>query len=442
MTEIYLYPPMRTHLPTTDVRIWKTLHLLIISPILISQVLANSNSSSTSTASLASSSSKARLNITAFGGVGCDGGVITPTHVVIPQGRCSEFPSVASAPNDPIANPILHGYVSCCYLWDAKFRSISLPNPDPHAFDGCFLTQFTGFDCDNGVFSTSAGWLDKANVCMRTVIDSGNDGLASNNQGVFALRVDCVVANSSSVNASESLGVVSFPSYLGTVSSSAASSALSASSTSSGLLIGDPHPVSTSRSSILGSNNLSTTSPSLPAGCPASVRPSTHSLLGATLNLVTYVTRLDPISATITTTVTLRDKNDMYVPERLFTVTGPTTPYATITQEIAPGKDFGPVDNNPGKTYGATNSDYCQGSCGTCSIYFPTANVLYWPISSMNTACLENTTTIASQTTRSPGLIKRLHPNSTEGSEGRTVSNGHTLYVKLIAIEVSPANNF
>lgn len=349
---------------------------------------------------------------------------------------------MASAPNDPIANPILHGYVSCCYLWDARFRSISLQNSDPHAFDDCTLTQFNGFDCDNGVFSTSAGQLDKANICMRTVIDSGNDGLASNNQGVFALRVDCVVTNSSSLNASESLGVVSFPSYLGTVSSSPASSALSASSTSAARLTGDAHPVSTGRPSILGSNNSSTTSPSLPAGCPASVRPSTHSLSGATLNLITYVTRLEPISATITTTVTLKDKNDMYVPEKLFTVTGPTTPYATITQEIAPGKYFGPVDNSYGKSYGATNSDYCQGSCGTCSIYFPIANVLYWPMSSMNTACLENKTTIASQTTRSPGLIKRLHPSSTDGSDGQTVSNGYTLYVKLIAIEMSSAKNF
>lgn len=425
---------MLTLLPTADLRIWKTLHLLSIFPILISRASAKLNSSSSSTSSLASSS-KAHLNITAFGGVGCDGGIITPTRVVIPQGRCSEFPSVASAPNDPIANPILHGYVSCCYLWDARFRSISLQNSDPHAFDGCSLTQFTGFDCDNGVFSTSAGLLDKANVCMRTVIDSGNDGLASNNQGVFALRVDCVVANSSSVNASESLGVVSFPSYLGTVSSSAASS------TSSGVFTSDPHPVPANRSSTSRSNNLPKTSLSLPAGCPASVRPSTHSLLGATPNLVTYVTQLKPISATITTTVTLRDKNDMYVPDKLFTVTGPATPYATITQEIAPGKYFGPVDDNPGKTSGAANSDYCQGSCGTCSIYFPNANVLYWPISSMNTACLENRTTIASQSTRSPDVIKRLHVNSTEGSEGRTVLNGYTLYVKFIAIEVSSANN-
>lgn len=417
---------MWIQLATANVRISIPRHLLCISAILITIVSADSTKSSNSTASLASSTSTPHLNITAFGGVNCDGGVITPDHVVIPKGRCSEFVPVASAPNNPIQNPIPNGYVSCCYLWDNQFKSISLQNSDPHAFDGCSITQFAGQECDYGIFSTSAGLLDKANVCMRTVIDSGNDGLASNNQPVFALRVDCIVGNSSSVNASQSLG---------------GPSAGAASKTDPGPLIGDPH-FSLRTSSQAGSNKTSKSSPTLPVGCPASVRPSTHSLSEATLRLVTYVTQLQPVSATITTTVTLRDKNDMYVPDKLFTVTGPDTPYATITQEIAPGKFFGAVDSNIGLSKGAPQSDYCQGSCGTCSIYFPVANVLYWPVSSMNTACLQNKTTTTLQSSHSPGILQRGDLNSTEDSEGQTVSNGYTLYVELIGAEVSIANDF
>ncbi len=304
---------MWTHLPTANVKNPEALRLLIISAILITQVSTDLNVSPTSTSSLAFSLSTPHLNITAFGGVSCDGGILTPTRVVVPKGRCSDFPPADAVPNDPIANPILNGYASCCYLWDGQFRSISLQNSDPDAFAGRSLTQFVGQDCDYGDYSTSAGLLDKADTCMRTVIDSGNDGLVSNNEAVLALRVDCIVTNSSSVNASESLGKIS------------------PGSTYTGPILGDPHPASINRSSMLGSKKTSTTSPPLPTGCPASVRPSTHSLSEASLRLVTYVTQLDPISATITTTVTLRDKNDMYVPDKLFTVTGPNTPYATIT---------------------------------------------------------------------------------------------------------------
>ena len=179
--------------------------------------------------------------------------------------------------------------------------------------------------------STNAGPLDKADACMRTVFDTGNDGLASNNQGVFSLRVDCFVVNSSSVNVSALLGQI-LP------------------SSRSYALLGEPNPAPTRQSSEVVKGN-SSTSQHLPAGCAGSARPSTHSLSHASaLGLVTFVTRLDVIPASTTTTITWRDKNDDSVLSKVFTVTGPSTPSATITQEIAPGKYFGPDNRLDGKT--------------------------------------------------------------------------------------------
>ena len=137
---------------------------------------------------------------------------------------------------------------------------------------------------------------------MRTVFDSGNDGLASNNQAVFALRVDCIAGNSSSINASESLGKT-LPGAIP--------------STDLIPLVCNPNPTPINQSSKVG-NDESTTSPQLPAGCSESARP--HTLSRESLRLVTYVTELE------TTTVILKDKNDMYAPDKSFTVTGPGTP--------------------------------------------------------------------------------------------------------------------
>ena len=163
-------------------------------------------------------------------------------------------------------------------------RAISLQESDPHAFAGCSLTEFNGLERDDGYYSTNAEPLDKADVRMRTVFDTGNDGLASNNQGVFSLRVDCFVGNSSSANASALLGQI-LP------------------SSRSYALLGDPNAAPTRQSSEVVKGNLST-SQHLPAGCAGSARPSTHSLSHASaLGLVTYVTRLDVIPASTTTTI-------------------------------------------------------------------------------------------------------------------------------------------
>ena len=92
------------------------------------------------------------------------------------------------------------------------------------------------------------------------------------------------------------------------------------------------------------------------------------------------------------------------------------------------------------------NQDYCLGSCGTFGIYFPVANVLYSPMSLMNTACLENKTTTASRSMprsiSSPSMLEDLYPRSAESSESQTVSNGYTLYLDLVLIEVNSSNQF
>ena len=407
--------PVCHHISMAIFRTAKSPFSLITSAVLIAVASAGSNGSADSISALASSPSTAQLNITAFGGISCDGEPILPTQVIVPQGRCSEFPPVASEPNNPIYNPIYNGYASCCYVWYNHFKSISLHNSDPNAFAGCFLTQFNCLECDDGYYSTNAGPLDKADACMRTVFDTGNDGLASNNQGVFSLRIDCFVGNSSSANVSALLGKI-LPSR-----------------TRSYALLGDPNAAPTGQSSKIGKGN-SSTSQHLPAGCDRSARPSTHALSHTSaLRLVTYVTWLDIISASTTTTITWMDKNDDYVPSKVFTVTGPSTPSATITQEIAPGKFFGPENRLDGKTMGASSGpDYCQGSCGTCSIYFPVANVLYWPVSSMETACLENKTTTAPQSALSASMGKRSKPSLSGDSHGQTVSNGFTSTSSLL----------
>ena len=128
-------------------------YLLPISAVQIAVASACSNISVTTTPALASSPSTANLNITAFGGVSCDGEPTPPTHVIIRQGRYSEFPPVASALNNSIYNLIYNGYASCCYVWNNHLKSISLQDSDPHAFAGCSLTGFNGLECDDGYYS-------------------------------------------------------------------------------------------------------------------------------------------------------------------------------------------------------------------------------------------------------------------------------------------------
>lgn len=339
------------------------------------------------------------LNITAFFRRDCVVPINGNNSVLVPKGRCSAFGNNTS-PNDPIANPIPNGYVSCCYYFGGSFSSVHVLNPDPEAFSSCSLTKFNGYDCDYGGNPETAGTLDIADTCLNTFYNTGAEGAPSNNEPAFAFRVDCIVGNSSSSSAPTPQ-----------VKTQSSSSNISSSATLTNL-------------SSKGQDNSHT----VPTECHASARPSDTARSLDRPRLVTYVSELEPISETITTVVTFRDYDNLYAPSQYFTVTGPTTIYATITAELKPDRA---ALANPYKTQA---SDYCQGICGACSLYFPSVDVLYWPVTSMNTACLGNRTTVTQQASLPSNRVRVREHSLVGAGNSHLVSDGFTLYSSSLHI--------
>lgn len=328
--------------------------------------------------------SLAKLRIKAFDRRDCVGTQVQAEATIAAHEDCFHFDS--NTPSlEREEQGILNGYVSCCYDWgQGGFRSINILNSDPSAFDGCTLTKFTGLDCDGFDQPETAGSLDKAETCMNVFYDTGAEGAPSNNQAALALRVDCITTNLSSIASSS------------TIATNFASS---------------PSIIASSKTLNI------TTAKTLPSECYPSARPSNPARFHETPRVVTYVTELEPVTEAVTSVLTFVP-DYWYGPRQYFTVVGPTTQFVTVTAELTPD-----VVNlfNPDNV-----ADYCQDTCGPCSIYFPYVDVLYWPVSSMNTACLGNKTVATSHTTLAPDVRAR-ELSVADAGEGTLISSGHTL---------------
>lgn len=145
------------------------------------------------------------LNVTAFFQRNCAVPVNGNNSVIVPAGRCSEWGNNTS-PNDPVANPIPNGYVSCCYYFDGVFSSLYVRNSNLEAYNNCTITKFNGWDCDNSGKPETVGSLDAAESCFNTFYDTGAVGAPSNNEPAFAFRVDCITGNLLTSSASATQG--------------------------------------------------------------------------------------------------------------------------------------------------------------------------------------------------------------------------------------------
>ena len=336
----------------------------------------------------------AKLKITPFDRRDCIGIQVGAETTIVAHENCNHFDSTTPS-EEREEEGILNGYVSYCYQWGlGGFRSIKILNSDPGAFDGCMLTKFTGLDCDIENGPEAAGSLDKAETCMNVFYDTGAEGAPSNNRPAYALRVDCVTTKLSSIPSSSIIATT----------------------------FASPSIITSSKSP----NNK--TAKNLPSECYASARPSNTARFSEIPRLITYITELEPVTEAVTSVLTYVPV-DFYGPRQYFTVIGPTTQFITLTAELTPDV-FVLNDFEPDKL---AVKDYCQGTCGSCSIYFPYVDLLYWPVSSMNTACLSNTALATSNTISTPA-VKAPEPSIASASEGTVILSGSTLYNILIQL--------
>ena len=150
-----------------------------------------------------------------------------------------------------------------------------------------------------------------------------------------------------------------------------------------------------------------------------------HCSQTATLNqpshFVTYVTTVTVLTAgQMLSTIAWWIADTTFYTE---TFTGPTTILFTTTAQLDPEMEI-PIQVEP-------VGRICDGQCGACSLYFPSVYVYYWPVASPNTACLTETTPVASSQgkTISSGIVAqpRALRNRADGAS-TLVSNGFTLY--------------
>ena len=375
-------------------------------------------------------SAAASLNITAFLGRDCSRGQLNNGSVLVPAGRCHpEYPPPPKNSSDPFANPVPNGYTSCCIYWGATFGSVEVKYSDSDAFANCSLTKFADYDC---FYGTDVGPLDESESCMNTFYSSGAEGAPSNHERALAVRIDCVTdhaapsATTTKPVTSTTTQATSSSVFIGTTESI---HRWIVDVTETGVYtysnqVGTTWNVQTITgpfSGYLTAKEQIVIGP-LPSDCHSSARPQVTHESQLAQRLVTYVSMLEPVKGNITTTITLRDRGDILAPLRYFTATGPTTVYATITGELKAGHD------GARNLYKLEQPDYCQGQCGSCSIYFPFVDVFYWPVASMNTACLGNQTKPAttSQTSIPPDNLRLRQLSPRDAAAGTLVSDGYT----------------
>lgn len=165
--------------------------------------------------------------------------------------------------------------------------------------------------------------------------------------------------------------------------------------------------------------------PSSSASLPARCYSTGH--VEVSDRLVTYVTRVvvqsgQTLAEQAAFPVYDNSSRQIYLTASVTKVlTGPTTVQETHTTQIIPhiqGQDWLQQHQGP---------DICNGKCGYCSIYFPSIDVYYWPVSSTNRACLDQSTPVTSQASLPSSKIGAREVSLAGDASGETVKNGFTL---------------